>query len=256
MPGGTLGHATTRPRDGLRLGCARLVIVAILAALPVVGPAAAHRSRPGRPCPRRRPHPRLDEWGVGHRCQMSRRSCACHLWKMTPKARTSKFSGRRKSTPSGSMDPTGLVSPRERPPFLRCVVVSKSPGATGPRQAARAVSERGLGYHRECSSSDRPCRSPFSHRLLVERVVSSPCVWPEAQIQIDPNVPTTIPPEQADNFRGFLDSVMDDILDTNGRRVVRHRPPRLRELRSVSHNACRCGCSARGRSHASGLQRR
>ena len=41
-----------------------------------------------------------------------------------------------------------------------------------------------------------------------------------AQIQIDPNVPTDIPPEQADNFKGFLDAVMDDILDTNGPTIL------------------------------------
>ena len=36
-----MGHPTTRPRDGLRLSRACLVIVAIPAALPTVGPAAA-----------------------------------------------------------------------------------------------------------------------------------------------------------------------------------------------------------------------
>ena len=41
-----------------------------------------------------------------------------------------------------------------------------------------------------------------------------------AQIQIDPNVPTTIPPEDADNFKGFLDRVMDEIVEANGPTIL------------------------------------
>ena len=41
-----------------------------------------------------------------------------------------------------------------------------------------------------------------------------------AQIQIDPNVPTTIPPEDADNFKGFLDTVMDEIVEANGPTIL------------------------------------
>ena len=53
-----MGHSTTRLRDRLRACRARLVIVTILAAWPAVGAGGgAHRSRPGRPCPRRRHHP-------------------------------------------------------------------------------------------------------------------------------------------------------------------------------------------------------
>ncbi len=42
----------------------------------------------------------------------------------------------------------------------------------------------------------------------------------DAQIQIDPNVPTNIPPEDVDNFKGFLDTVMDDIVRTNGPTIL------------------------------------
>ena len=41
-----------------------------------------------------------------------------------------------------------------------------------------------------------------------------------AQTQIDPNVPTNIPPEDLDDFKGFLDIVMDDILVSNGPTIL------------------------------------
>ena len=37
-----------------------------------------------------------------------------------------------------------------------------------------------------------------------------------AQQQIDPSVPTNIPPESHNDFKGYLDQVMDDIMATNG----------------------------------------
>ena len=37
-----------------------------------------------------------------------------------------------------------------------------------------------------------------------------------AQMQIDPNVPTNIPPADQDDFKGFLDVVMDSIIAANG----------------------------------------
>ena len=37
-----------------------------------------------------------------------------------------------------------------------------------------------------------------------------------AQQQIDPSVPTNIPPENQNDFKGYLDQVMDDIMATNG----------------------------------------
>ena len=41
-----------------------------------------------------------------------------------------------------------------------------------------------------------------------------------AQQQIDPSVPTNIPPEDRDDFKGYLDQVMDDILATNGPTIL------------------------------------
>ena len=47
------------------------------------------------------------------------------------------------------------------------------------------------------------------------------CAVPAAaQQQIDPSVPTNIPPEDRDDFKGFLDQVMDDIMRTNGPAIV------------------------------------
>ena len=39
-------------------------------------------------------------------------------------------------------------------------------------------------------------------------------------LQIDPNVPTNIPPEDLDNFKSFLDTVMDDIVEANGATIL------------------------------------
>ena len=56
---------------------------------------------------------------------------------------------------------------------------------------------------------------PIRIALLVAALVL--CAVPAAaQMQIDPSVPTNIPPGDRDNFKGFLDTVMDDIIATNG----------------------------------------
>ena len=55
--------------------------------------------------------------------------------------------------------------------------------------------------------------------LLVAALVL--CAVPAAaQLQIDPSVPTNIPPEDRDDFKGFLDTVLDDIVATNGPTVL------------------------------------
>ena len=36
------------------------------------------------------------------------------------------------------------------------------------------------------------------------------------QSQLDPNVPTSIPPGQLDDFKGFLDGVMDTLIGSSG----------------------------------------
>ena len=41
-----------------------------------------------------------------------------------------------------------------------------------------------------------------------------------AQQQIDPAVPTNIPPEDQNDFKGYLDQVMDDIMTTNGPTIL------------------------------------
>ena len=41
-----------------------------------------------------------------------------------------------------------------------------------------------------------------------------------AQQQIDPTVPTNIPPEDLHDFKGFLDQVMDDIMSANGPTIL------------------------------------
>ena len=56
---------------------------------------------------------------------------------------------------------------------------------------------------------------PIRISLLVVALIV--CAGPAAaQMQIDPSVPTDIPVEDRDDFKGFLDTVMDDIIATNG----------------------------------------
>ena len=60
---------------------------------------------------------------------------------------------------------------------------------------------------------------PIRIGLLLAALVL--CAVPAAaQQQIDPSVPTNIPPEDRDDFKGFLDTVLDDIIATNGPTVL------------------------------------
>ena len=52
-----------------------------------------------------------------------------------------------------------------------------------------------------------------SFALVALIVCAAPAL---AQQQIDPLVPTTIPPEDLHDFKGFLDQVMEEIQRTNG----------------------------------------
>ena len=72
-----------------------------------------------------------------------------------------------------------------------------------------------------CTGARRPHGAARCARSSARRAFALAalllCAAPAlAQQQIDPSVPTNIPPEQQNDFKGYLDQVMDDIMTTNG----------------------------------------
>ena len=81
---------------------------------------------------------------------------------------------------------------------------------TAARAGVRYVSSR-LAPHRRAAL----CAAGLALAALLL------CAVPAlAQQQIDPSVPTTIPPEDLHDFKGFLDQVMADIMAANGPTVL------------------------------------
>ena len=80
--------------------------------------------------------------------------------------------------------------------------------------------------HRERPEHRHPRRTPASRSGALRPLSRAAglalaalllCAAPAlAQQQIDPSVPTNIPPENQNDFKGYLDQVMDDIMTTNG----------------------------------------
>ena len=90
-----------------------------------------------------------------------------------------------------------------------------------PRRARRAEGDdaghavRALHGRTPASRSGalRPLIRAAGFALAALLLCAAPAL---AQQQIDPSVPTNIPPEQQNDFKGYLDQVMDDIMATNG----------------------------------------
>ena len=81
---------------------------------------------------------------------------------------------------------------------------------TAARASVRRVSSRLAPHHR---AALRAAGLALAALLL--------CAVPAlAQQQIDPSVPTNIPPEDLHDFKGFLDQVMGDIMAANGPTVL------------------------------------
>ena len=83
-----------------------------------------------------------------------------------------------------------------------------------PRRAARA--EGGAANGRVANALHGASRAACV-ALVALLVCAAPAL---AQQQIDPSVPTSIPPEDLHDFKGFLDQVMDDIMAANGPTVL------------------------------------
>ena len=90
-----------------------------------------------------------------------------------------------------------------------------------PRRARRAEGDdaghavRALHGREPASRSGafRPLIRAAGFALAALLLCAAPAL---AQQQIDPSVPTNIPPENQNDFKGYLDQVMDDIMTTNG----------------------------------------
>ena len=70
---------------------------------------------------------------------------------------------------------------------------------------------------RQVSSRHSPHRRAAGCALAALLLCAAPAL---AQQQIDPSVPTSIPPEDLHDFKGFLDQVMADIMAANGPTIL------------------------------------
>ena len=78
------------------------------------------------------------------------------------------------------------------------------------RHAVRALHGRTPASR---SGALRPLSRAAGFVLAALLLCAAPAL---AQQQIDPSVPTNIPPENHNDFKGYLDQVMDEIMTTNG----------------------------------------
>ena len=95
-----------------------------------------------------------------------------------------------------------------------------------PRRATRAAADAANGLVVHALPGRLPASPPRAWRAArraacVALAALVLCAAPAlAQQQIDPTVPTTIPPEDLHDFKGFLDQVMDDIMAANGPTIL------------------------------------
>ena len=83
-----------------------------------------------------------------------------------------------------------------------------------PEHAVRALHGRTPASR---SGAWRPLIRAAGCALAALLLCAAPAL---AQQQIDPSVPTNIPPENHNDFKGYLDQVMDDIMRTNGPTIL------------------------------------
>ena len=95
-----------------------------------------------------------------------------------------------------------------------------------PRRAVRAEADAANGRVVNALHGREPASPPCAWRgasraacvaLAALLVCAAPAL---AQQQIDPSVPTNIPPEDLHDFKGFLDQVFEDIMAANGPTIL------------------------------------
>ena len=93
----------------------------------------------------------------------------------------------------------------------------RAPRAEGDAATARAVNAHDGRLPASRAGAARPLIRAASVALAALLLCAAPAL---AQQQIDPSVPTNIPPEDLHDFKGFLDQVMDDIMTANGPTIL------------------------------------
>ena len=93
----------------------------------------------------------------------------------------------------------------------------RAPRAEGDAATARAVNALDGRLPASRAGAARPLIRAASVALAALLLCAAPAL---AQQQIDPSVPTNIPPEDLHDFKGFLDQVMDDIMTANGPTIL------------------------------------
>ena len=84
------------------------------------------------------------------------------------------------------------------------------------------AAHRGLGHRGPASRrhARRAARRAGCVALAACLLCAAPALAQTPPSQIDPSVPTTIPQEDLNDFKGYLDQVMDDIMAANGPTVL------------------------------------
>ena len=100
----------------------------------------------------------------------------------------------------------------------------RGPGHRHPRRAPRAAGDDGARvvhalHGREPASSRRAWRA-VCVALAALLLCAAPALAQTPPSQIDPSVPTNIPQEDLNDFKGYLDQVMEDIMDANGPTIL------------------------------------
>ena len=84
------------------------------------------------------------------------------------------------------------------------------------------AAHRGLGHRGPASRrhARRAARRAGCVALAACLLCAAPALAQTPPSQIDPSVPTTIPQEDLNDFKGYLDQVMDDIMAANGPTIL------------------------------------
>ena len=104
----------------------------------------------------------------------------------------------------------------------------RGPGHRHPRRAPRAAGDDGArvvhALHGRPPASRRRAwrgaRRAVCVALAALLLCAAPALAQTPPSQIDPSVPTNIPQEDLNDFKGYLDQVMEDIMDANGPTIL------------------------------------
>ena len=101
----------------------------------------------------------------------------------------------------------------------------RGPAHRHPRRAPRAAGDDAARVvnalnGRAPASSRRAARRAVCVALAALLLCAAPALAQTPPSQIDPSIPTNIPQEDLNDFKGYLDQVMEDIMDANGPTIL------------------------------------